>query len=140
MKLPGHQNLFNGDCDIHFYQAPWNHWRPKKGGRHSAQAVHHMVDLLARSGVDTYLVNPNGQRAYYPSKVVPTHIDGYKRGDRKFIYAHILGQPIADDRDDHPVARGNPGSHAEAREKDGAALPSRVARARAFRSASRVRA
>ncbi len=94
MKIPGHQNLFNGDCDIHFYQAPWNHWRPKKGGRHSVKAVHHMVDLLARSGVDTYLVNPNGQRAYYPSKVAPTHMDGYKRGDRKFLYAHILGQPM----------------------------------------------
>jgi len=89
--------VFDSDCDTMFYQAKWNHWKPKKGGRHSIQAVYHYVDLLARNGVDTFAVNPNGQRAYYPSKAIPRHIEGYKRGDERFIYGHILGQPMTQD-------------------------------------------
>src|SRR5207244_2568859 len=94
MKLNEHRNLFNGDCDCLFYVCKWNHHKPRKGEPFSVKAIHYFVDLLARSGVDTYLINPNGQRAYYPSKVVPYVWKDYRRGDKKFFYGHILGQPM----------------------------------------------
>lgn len=104
--VQGHRVLFTGDCDTHFYQAKWNHWKPKrKDGPHSIEAVYHFIKLLADSGVDTYLVNPNGQRAYYPSKTTPWHIEGYKRGDRGFIYGHILGQPMTHEQSEKYLER-----------------------------------
>lgn len=91
-KLSNHRNLFNGDCNVFFYNYKAN--KPGKEPRFGAKAIHRYVDLLADSGVDTFLINPNGQRAWYPSKVVPTAWDGYKRGDETFFYGHVLGQPM----------------------------------------------
>jgi hypothetical protein len=42
--------------------------------------VDHMVDEVAEGGADLMLINPNGQRVSYPSRVWQTHWDGYKPG------------------------------------------------------------
>ena len=81
--LSDHRNLFNGDCTFLF----------GKGyllgpGRYSAQVLHNFVDLIADSGVDTLLMNPNAQVPWYPSKVTPSILDGYRRGDREFFRGH----------------------------------------------------
>jgi hypothetical protein len=55
-------------------------WQPE-GGAYSAKAIHRFVDLLADSGVDTFLINPNSQVAWYPSKAIPTVLDRYVRDD-----------------------------------------------------------
>ena len=84
--LSAHRNLFNGDCNFLFYNPEL--WQPE-GGAYSARAVHRFIDLLANSGVDTLLVNPNTQVVWYPSKQLEYVLQGYRRGDRSFA------QPIA---------------------------------------------
>jgi hypothetical protein len=84
--LSAHRNLFNGDCNFLFYNPEL--WQPE-GGAYSARAVHRFIDLLATSGVDTLLVNPNTQVVWYPSKQLEYVLQGYRRGDRSFA------QPIA---------------------------------------------
>lgn len=106
-----HRNLFNGDSCIFFYNP--EKWQPEDfrlehvlnprtgqpeatarpvGGPFQAKAIHRYVDLLADSGVDTFLVNPNASRAWYPSKVIPTILDGYVRGDREYFRGHAICQ------------------------------------------------
>lgn len=46
------------------------------------------VDLLADSGVDTFLINANGQAPWYPSEALPSMLEGYTRGDRDFVRPH----------------------------------------------------
>ncbi len=46
--------------------------------------MHAFAQLLADSGVDTFAISANTQIAWYPSKVVPTALDGYRRGDRRW--------------------------------------------------------
>ena len=82
---PSNRVLYNADCNACFYDP--RRWQPD-GGPYSASAVHRFVDLVAGSGVDTLLVNPNVQRVWYPSKVVPAAWDGYTRGDRDFFRGH----------------------------------------------------
>jgi hypothetical protein len=72
----------NGDWGVFFYNP--ERLQPE-GGPYSAQAIHRYVDLLADSGVDTFLVSPNTQVPWYPSKVLPTALDGYTRGDHAFV-------------------------------------------------------
>ncbi len=102
-----HRNLFNGDSCVFFYNP--EKWQPEDfklqlitnprtgqpessprpvGGPFKASAIHRYVDVLADSGVDTFLVNANASRAWYPSKVIPTILDGYKRGDREYFRGH----------------------------------------------------
>jgi len=76
-----HRNLYNGDWGA-FFWAP-GLWQPE-GGRYSARAIHRFVDLLADSGVDTFLISTNTQVAWHPSKVIPTALDGYTRGDARW--------------------------------------------------------
>jgi hypothetical protein len=85
ISLARHRNLFTGDSCVYFYNPEL--WQPE-GLPYSAKAIHRYVDLLADSGVDTFLSNPNAQVAWYPSKKLKTVIDGYKRGDRDFFRAH----------------------------------------------------
>ena len=80
--MKAHRNLFNGDCNFLFYNPEL--WQPE-GGPYSAAAIHRYVDLLATSGVDTLLVNPNTQVAWYPSKQLEYVLQGYRRGDRAFV-------------------------------------------------------
>jgi len=87
-----HRNLFNGDSCVYFYN-------PElclpEGGPFSAKAIHRYVEVLAQSGIDTFLINPNAERAWYPSKVIPTIIDGYKRGDREYFRGHASPAMVA---------------------------------------------
>ena len=76
--LSRHRVIYNGDWGAMFWSPAL--WQPE-GGPYSARAVHSFVDLLADSGVDTFAISPNTQIAWYPSKVVPTALDGYTRGD-----------------------------------------------------------
>ncbi|MBT4608546.1 MAG: hypothetical protein HOM68_11510 [Gemmatimonadetes bacterium] len=76
-----HQVIFNGDWGAMFW-AP-NLWQPE-GGPYSARALHSFVELLAENQVDTYAISPNTQLAWYPSKVVPTALDDYTRGDKRW--------------------------------------------------------
>jgi hypothetical protein len=85
--LTGHRNLFNGDTCTYFYNP--ERWQPE-GGPYSARAIHRYVAELADSGIDTFLINANASKAWYPSKVIPTILDGYKRGDREFFRAHAI--------------------------------------------------
>ncbi len=89
--LSEHRNLYNGDCTFLFgegYQLD--------DGRYTAQVMHSFVDLLADSGVDTLLMNPNAQVPWYPSRAVPGILHGYRRGDREFFRRHY---PPANDTD-----------------------------------------
>ena len=93
--LAPHRNLFNGDSCTYFYNPEL--WQPE-GGPYSAKAIHRYVNKLADSGVDTFLINPNAQVAWYPSKKLQTVIDGYKRGDREFFRGHALAVGVTPDK------------------------------------------
>lgn len=90
-----HRNLYNADCNAFFYKYhPKSYWYYPDGARFSAKNIHRFIDVLAANGVDTLLVNTNAQRAWYPSKVVQTNLDGYTRGDKTYFFGHLLGQPM----------------------------------------------
>ena len=89
--LAAHRNLFNGDCNFLFYNPEL--WQPE-GGSYSARAIQRFIELLATSGVDTLLVNPNTQVVWYPTKKLEYVLQGYRRGDRAFV---------------RPIAAGNAG-------------------------------
>jgi hypothetical protein len=59
------------------------------GGRYTAKVFHDHVDLLADSGVDTVMVNPTEQHAWYPSRAFPKVYRDYRRGDREFFRGHL---------------------------------------------------
>jgi hypothetical protein len=82
MKPAAPRNLFNGDCNFFFYNPEL--WQPE-GGPYSARAIDRCVGQLAACGVDTLLVNPNTQVAWYPSARLEHVFRGYRRGDRRFI-------------------------------------------------------
>jgi len=82
-----HRNLFNGDTCVYFYNP--ERWQPE-GGPFSARAIHRYVEELATNGVDTFIINANASKAWYPSKVIPTILDGYRRGDREFFRGHAV--------------------------------------------------
>jgi hypothetical protein len=92
ISLARHRNLFTGDSCVYFYNPEL--WQPE-GLPYSAKAIHHYVDLLADSGVDTFLSNPNAQVAWYPSKKLKTILDGYKRDDRDFFRAHARATHVS---------------------------------------------
>lgn len=94
--------LFNADCNTYVYDYPegTNAWQ-QAGSRHgelAPQAIQAYVDLIARSGVDTFVYNPCAQRAWWPSKTTPTAWDGYRRGDQAFFYGHVLGQAMTQEQ------------------------------------------
>ena len=95
--LASHRNLFNGDSCVYFYNPEL--WQPE-GGPYSAKAIHRYINLLADSGIDTFLINPNAQVAWYPSKKLQTVIDGYKRGDREFFRGHALATGVTPEKMD----------------------------------------
>jgi len=86
MKPTGHRLLYNGDCNYLFAN---DYRRPEdRGGPYTAQVLEDHVDLLADSGVDTFLINTNGQTPWHPSRSLPSVLDGYCRGDRDFVRPH----------------------------------------------------
>lgn len=82
-----HCNLFNGDTCVYFYNP--ERWQPE-GGPFSAKAIHNYVATLQQNGIDTFLINANASKAWYPSKTLPSILDGYKRGDREFFRGHAI--------------------------------------------------
>jgi len=82
-----HRNLFNGDTCVYFYNPEL--WQPE-GGPFSAKAIHRYIEMLGRNGIDTFIINANASKAWYPSKTLPTIIDGYRRGDRDFFRGHAI--------------------------------------------------
>ncbi|GAB3225479.1 hypothetical protein [Spirosoma arcticum] len=110
-----HRNLFNGDSCVYFYNPEL--WQPEdytfkihpnprtgklnakptaEGGPFSTKAIHRYVDVLADNGIDTFIINANASRAWYPSKTIPGILDGYKRGDRNFFRGHAICQGITE--------------------------------------------
>ena len=89
------KNLLNGDCNTYFYNPEL--WQPE-GGPYSAKAIHRLIKKLAENGIDTFLINPNGQQAYYPSKKFPWIHANYKRGDREFLRLQAKCEKIAEDK------------------------------------------
>lgn len=108
-----HRNLFNGDTCVYFYNPEL--WLPEnftlktvrnertgklnakptaEGGPFTAKAIYRYVDTLADNGIDTFVINANASRAWYPSKTIPSILDGYKRGDRSFFRGHAICQGI----------------------------------------------
>jgi hypothetical protein len=82
-----HTNLFNGDTCVYFYNP--EKWQ-LESGPFSAKVIHRYVDALADNGIDTFAINANASRAWYPSKKVPSLLDGYRRGDREFFRGHAI--------------------------------------------------
>lgn len=81
MDTTNHRTLFTGDVNYLFAR----NCHPQQADRYDASVIRAQVDLLADSGVDTYLVNVNGQLPWYPSKALDNVITGYTRGDRNFV-------------------------------------------------------
>jgi hypothetical protein len=84
-RVPGHRNLFNGDCTFLFGDG----FMTDPKGRYQKKTLHWFIDMLADNGVDTYLANPNAQVPWYPSKRLPHILTGYRRGDREFVRGHM---------------------------------------------------
>ena len=102
-----HRNLFNGDTCVFFYNP--EKWQPEDfslqevdgrlvpvGGPFQAKAIHRYVANLAASGIDTFIINANASRAWYPSKVIPGILDGYRRGDREYFRGHAICAGVTD--------------------------------------------
>ena len=81
VKLTTHRNLFNGDCTYLFTGS----YGPEAGQPFTIDIIRRFIKRLGQSGVDTYLCNVNAQKPWYPSKVLPTILDGYTRGSTAFV-------------------------------------------------------
>jgi hypothetical protein len=92
VKLRKHRILFNGDSNFLFAQ---DYRQPPSTKPYTAQVLDDYVALLARSGVDTFLYNPNGQVPWYPSKVLPSILAGMTRSDKSIARLHY--PPLAED-------------------------------------------
>ena len=65
MKL-NNKNLLNADSCAFFYSPEV--WQPE-GGPYSPKAIENQIKLIADSGIDTYIINPNTQMPWYPSNI-----------------------------------------------------------------------
>lgn len=105
------RNLFNADTCVYFYnpeiflselytlkanQGTTGKQTIPVGGPYTAQGIFNYVETLAKSGVDTFVMNANASKAWYPSKKVPSILDGYRRGDREFFRGHAVCAGITD--------------------------------------------
>ncbi len=81
MDTTHHRTLYTGDVNYLFA----NNYHPQGKETYDASVLREHVRLLADSGVDTYLVNPNGQLPWYPSQALDHVLTGYSRGDRDFV-------------------------------------------------------
>lgn len=89
-RLARNRHLFNGDCNFLFYNPEL--WQPE-GGRFTVAAIERYLNLIADAGIDTLLVNPNTQVAWYPSRQLPHILQGYTRGDLAFARSVGAGLP-----------------------------------------------
>lgn len=81
VRLPGHRNLYNGDCTFLFGDV----FVADPDGKMEIESIRRYIDLLADNDVDTYLQNPNAQVPWYPSRRVPNILTGYRRDDVEFF-------------------------------------------------------
>jgi len=81
MKPRQNRCLYTGDCNYLFA----NDYRSNPSGPYDASVFHDHIDLIADGGADTYVVNPNGQVPWYPSRALASCITGYTRGNRDFV-------------------------------------------------------
>lgn len=81
-ELAKHRVLYNGDCDFLFAD---DFYIGRPDAKFTKEPLHRFIDLLADSGVDTYLCNANAQFPYYPSKRTPNHLTGFRRDDIEFV-------------------------------------------------------
>ena len=84
MKTDCHPILFNGDPHIFFRDPVTNRFQPE-GGRFSSKNIRGYVKLLSESGVNALLICANTQVAWHPSRVWPTILDEYSRGNHDFF-------------------------------------------------------
>lgn len=96
MKL-NNKNLLNADSCAFFYSPEV--WQPE-GGPYSPKAIENQIKLIADSGIDTYIINPNTQMPWYPSKHRDYVFKGYQRGDREFFRGHGICQGTDPDKMD----------------------------------------
>ncbi len=87
-RLARHRQLFNGDCNFLFYNPEL--WQPE-GGRFGVAAIERYLAVIAAAGIDTLLVNPNTQVAWYPSRELPHILQGYTRGNLDFACSVAAG-------------------------------------------------
>lgn len=87
-RLARHRQLFNGDCNFLFYNPEL--WQPE-GGRFGIAAIERYLGAIAQAGIDTLLVNPNTQVAWYPSRQLPHILQGYTRGNLDFARTVAAG-------------------------------------------------
>lgn len=92
---PAHRVLFASDTCSFFYDAEL---LCPKGPPYGRELFDRHVARLGESGVDTFLVNPNAQTVWYPSRKLPTVIDGYARGDREFFRGHAEGLGLSGEK------------------------------------------
>lgn len=78
--------MLSGDSCTYFYNP--ERWQPE-GGRFSKDAIHRYVRFLKDAGVDTFMINPNAQLPWYPSRRLPYLHQGYRRGDKGYWRAHL---------------------------------------------------
>jgi len=80
MSKPNYRVMFNADCTWPIIQAP---------DPVTPEGVARVVDAVARGGADVFLVNPNAQKANYPSKVWEKDWDAFTPGD---VSSVVCGQ------------------------------------------------
>lgn len=94
MKLPN-RNLLNADCNAYFYSSEI--WQPE-GGKMNRNLIHNMIKYMADQGIDTFLMNPNGQKLYCPSKALDYIHKNYTRNGRDFFRAQAICENVPADR------------------------------------------
>ena len=77
--------LFTSDTCSYFYDAEL---LCPEGPPYGRPLIDRNVARLKANGVDTFLVNPNAQVVWHPSRTLQTIVDGYKRGDREYFRVH----------------------------------------------------
>ncbi|MFO7636793.1 MAG: hypothetical protein R6W96_05760 [Clostridia bacterium] len=78
-------------------------WEPDWKGHFTKAGVVNFVKILADSGVDVLLMNPNSQVAWYPSKVWPTILDGYTRDEVKNLESAAWNHRIYECYEEDPL-------------------------------------
>ncbi len=98
MKSPAalcHRVLYTSDTCSLFYDAALV---CPEGPPYGRTLIDRHVARLKASEVDTFLVNPNAQTVWYPSRTLPTIIDNYRRDDREFFRGHAEGMGLQGDK------------------------------------------
>jgi hypothetical protein len=81
--------LFNGDAQTFFRDEIIAAWQPE-GGAFSPWTIFRYIEMLASHGIDALLINVNTQIAWYPSRVWPTVLDTYERGNSDYQRPSVL--------------------------------------------------